>query len=38
MIDGQLVMENKVVRTIDKAVVLKEADVSIKRLIKRAAI
>lgn len=35
LIDGQVVMENKIVRTVDKKVVLKEADRSLKKLIAR---
>ncbi|MGO4538324.1 5'-deoxyadenosine deaminase [Paenibacillus sp. 2TAB19] len=35
IIDGQVVMEQKLVRTIDKTVVLKEADQSLRRLIAR---
>jgi 5-methylthioadenosine/S-adenosylhomocysteine deaminase len=34
-IDGQLVMENKLVRTVDKKIVLKEADRSLRKLIER---
>lgn len=35
MIDGQIVMENKLVRTVDKKIVLKEADQALRRLIGR---
>jgi 5-methylthioadenosine/S-adenosylhomocysteine deaminase len=35
IIDGKIVMENRIMKTIDKAIVLKEANHSIKRLIKR---
>ncbi|MGO4344406.1 5'-deoxyadenosine deaminase [Paenibacillus sp. MCAF9] len=35
LIDGQVVMKNKIVRTVDKKVVLKEADRSLKKLIAR---
>ncbi|WP_138751458.1 5'-deoxyadenosine deaminase [Paenibacillus sinopodophylli] len=35
LIDGQIVMENKLVRTVDKKIVLKEADQALKRLITR---
>ncbi|WP_139998632.1 5'-deoxyadenosine deaminase [Paenibacillus paridis] len=35
LIDGQLVMENKLVRTVDKKIVLKEADRSLRKLIER---
>ncbi len=35
LIDGQIVMENKLVRTVDKKVVLKEADRSLRKLIER---
>ncbi|WP_054024853.1 5'-deoxyadenosine deaminase [Bacillus sp. FJAT-28004] len=35
IINGQVVMENKMVRTVDKKVVLKEADRSLKKLIAR---
>lgn len=35
LIDGQVVMENKIVRTVDKKIVLKEADRSLKKLIAR---
>lgn len=35
MIDGQIVMENKRVRTVDKKIVLKEADQALRRLIGR---
>lgn len=35
IIDGQIVLEGKVVRTIDKAKVLREADQSLRRLIAR---
>jgi len=35
IIDGQIVMDNKMVRTVDKKVVLKEADRSLKKLIAR---
>lgn len=35
LIDGQIVMESKLVRTVDKKVVLKEADRSLRKLIER---
>lgn len=35
LIDGQIVMENKIVKTVDKKVVLKEADRSLRKLIER---
>jgi len=35
MIDGEIVMEGKVVRTIDKARVLREADRCLARLMER---
>ncbi|MDQ8735294.1 5'-deoxyadenosine deaminase [Paenibacillus sp. LHD-38] len=35
LIDGQIVMENKLVRTVDKKIVLKEADHALRRLIER---
>ncbi|WP_053375870.1 5'-deoxyadenosine deaminase [Paenibacillus sp. FJAT-27812] len=35
LIDGQIVMEGKLVRTVDKKVVLKEADRSLRKLIER---
>lgn len=35
LIDGKIVMDNGIVRTIDKAAVLKESDRSIKRLLNR---
>jgi len=35
LIDGQVVMENKIVKTVDKKIVLKEADRSLKKLIAR---
>ncbi|NGZ75565.1 5'-deoxyadenosine deaminase [Saccharibacillus alkalitolerans] len=35
VIDGRIVMENRVVRTLDRDVVLREADRSIERLVKR---
>lgn len=35
IIDGQIVMENKIVKTVDKKVVLKEADRSLRKLIAR---
>ncbi|RYM06683.1 5'-deoxyadenosine deaminase [Sporolactobacillus sp. THM7-7] len=38
IINGRIVMENRQMKTIDKALVLKEADRSIKRLLKRSGI
>jgi cytosine/adenosine deaminase-related metal-dependent hydrolase len=38
IIDGRIVMENKIMRTIDKPLILKEADSSIKRLLKKTNI
>ncbi|MEO3947028.1 5'-deoxyadenosine deaminase [Gorillibacterium sp. CAU 1737] len=38
IIDGRIVMENGILRTIDKAVVLKESDRSIKRLLSRTSL
>ncbi|MGV2621509.1 UNVERIFIED_CONTAM: 5'-deoxyadenosine deaminase [Halobacillus marinus] len=38
MVGGRFLMENRKMKTMDKAVVLKEADVSIKRLIKRTPV
>jgi cytosine/adenosine deaminase-related metal-dependent hydrolase len=35
LIDGKIVMEHKIVKTIDKTLVLKEADRSIKQLLSR---
>ncbi|WP_028610917.1 5'-deoxyadenosine deaminase [Paenibacillus harenae] len=35
IIDGQIVMENKIVKTVDKRIVLKEADRSLRRLVER---
>ncbi|OBZ17025.1 5'-deoxyadenosine deaminase [Bacillus sp. FJAT-26390] len=35
LIDGQILMEGKLVRTVDKKVVLKEADRSLRKLIER---
>ncbi|GGN90765.1 5'-deoxyadenosine deaminase [Saccharibacillus kuerlensis] len=35
IIDGKIVMENRVVRTLDRNIVLREADRSIARLVKR---
>lgn len=35
LIDGQIVMENKIVKTVDKKIVLKEADRSLRKLITR---
>lgn len=35
LIDGELVMNNKVMLTVDKSIVLKEADRSIERLLRR---
>ncbi|MEV5024604.1 5'-deoxyadenosine deaminase [Paenibacillus sp. LPE1-1-1.1] len=35
LIDGQIVMDNKLVRTVDKKIVLKEADQALRRLIGR---
>lgn len=35
LIDGQIVMENKIVKTVDKKIVLKEADRSLRKLIER---
>ncbi|MCP3763614.1 5'-deoxyadenosine deaminase [Domibacillus sp. A3M-37] len=38
VVNGQIVMENNIMKTIDKETVLKEADASIKRLLSRTAI
>ncbi|MFB6466344.1 5'-deoxyadenosine deaminase [Cytobacillus sp. Hz8] len=38
IINGRIIMENKKIRTIHKPTILKEANISIKRLLKRAAI
>lgn len=38
IIDGRIVMENKIMKTIDKSIVLKEADKSIKRLLSKTTI
>lgn len=35
MVDGEIVMENRVLKTIDQGIVLKEANHSIDRLLKR---
>ncbi|MGO4544030.1 5'-deoxyadenosine deaminase [Paenibacillus sp. 2TAB23] len=35
LIDGRIVMENKLVRSVDKKIVLKEADQALRRLIQR---
>lgn len=35
IIDGQIVMESKIVKTVDKKIVLKEADRSLRKLIER---
>lgn len=35
IIDGQVVMESKIVKTVDKKIVLKEADRSLRKLIER---
>jgi cytosine/adenosine deaminase-related metal-dependent hydrolase len=35
LIDGKIVMEHKIVKTIDRTLVLKEADRSIKQLLSR---
>ncbi|MEM1504759.1 5'-deoxyadenosine deaminase [Domibacillus sp. 8LH] len=38
IVDGQIVMENGMMKTIDKTTVLREADASIKRLLKKTTI
>ncbi|WP_414625726.1 5'-deoxyadenosine deaminase [Sporolactobacillus terrae] len=38
LIDGRIVMENRQMKTIDQAFVLKEAETAIERLVKRAGI
>ncbi|WP_058302091.1 5'-deoxyadenosine deaminase [Gorillibacterium timonense] len=38
IIDGRIVMENGIMKTIDKALVLKESDLSIKRLLSRTSL
>lgn len=38
IIDGRIVMENKIMKTIDKSIVLKEADKSMKRLLSKTTI
>ncbi|MDU1844630.1 MAG: 5'-deoxyadenosine deaminase [Niallia nealsonii] len=38
IVDGQIVMENKIMKTVDKPIVLKEADKSIKRLLSKTKI
>lgn len=38
IVDGHIVMENKIMKTVDKTVVLREADNSIKRLLKNTNI
>jgi cytosine/adenosine deaminase-related metal-dependent hydrolase len=35
IINGKVVMENRIIKTVDKSVVLKEANKSIKRLLNR---
>lgn len=37
IINGRIVMENRIMKTIDKSIILREADQSIKRLLKRIA-
>lgn len=38
IVDGKIVMENKIMKTVDKPIVLKEADKSIKRLLSKTKI
>ncbi|MFS3929365.1 N-ethylammeline chlorohydrolase [Priestia aryabhattai] len=38
MVDGQIVMDNRVLKTIDEKIVLKEANGSIERLLKRVSL
>ena len=38
IINGRIIMENKIMRTIDKQIILKEADTSIRRLLKKTNI
>ncbi|MCI2255726.1 5'-deoxyadenosine deaminase [Domibacillus sp. PGB-M46] len=38
IVDGRIVMENSMMKTIDKTTVLREADASIKRLLKKTTI
>ncbi|MCM3217607.1 5'-deoxyadenosine deaminase [Niallia taxi] len=38
IINGRIIMENKIMRTMDKQIILKEADTSIRRLLKRTNI
>lgn len=38
MVDGQIVMDNRVLKTIDERIVLKEANGTIERLLKRVAL
>ncbi|MGP7819106.1 5'-deoxyadenosine deaminase [Niallia sp. 01092] len=38
IIDGKIVMENKIMKTLDKEIVLRESNTSIKRLLKRTNI
>ncbi|WP_445490609.1 5'-deoxyadenosine deaminase [Niallia sp. 03133] len=38
IIDGKILMENKIMKTVDKELVLKESNISIKRLLKRTNI
>lgn len=38
IIDGKIVMENKIMKTLDKEIILKESNNSIKRLLKRSNI
>ncbi|PAE10985.1 N-ethylammeline chlorohydrolase [Niallia circulans] len=38
IIEGRIVMENKIMKTIDKSIVLKEADKSMKRLLSKTTI
>lgn len=35
IVDGRIVMENGIMKTMDKSIILREADASIKRLLKR---
>ncbi|MFT8319693.1 MAG: 5'-deoxyadenosine deaminase [Bacillus sp. (in: firmicutes)] len=38
IIDGRIMMENRIMKTVDKELVLKESNISIKRLLKRTNI